>query len=413
MRTVARLVDGSLGLRGLSVTAIERVHDNRSDSVPVRAMFEEVNERLAGARPAEVVPVRVRHWFVVLPLACGLLVLAAIAPIERRDSPVASVDFEAISPESVTMNLERLADLLDGHELAEETELAAYGPALRELSEYVSTSGTVDLVAAERLSQLLDSLARTAAASDTAAAAAVATAFEGTMFDSSASDPSDRPFRFGSDEVADTGSSEPAVDEEPSTTMSSEFDPASVFRTLGEVASSVERSVGDVAASTSGDRTDAGSPDGEVRSGGYYTDWNEEMADAQAAKRAAIRQRGRGEAVAGEATQADDSPGDAAGRGSQPLDSGRAEQDAGLLELQAQDFLVDAELRAGGNTNSYLPEPEAGVRSVGGMGSRLRESLVAGVEIPVAIESVATGNRDLVAAYFGRLNSGSVQTRAP
>lgn len=406
---LARIVDSSLGLGLMVVTAAERSQDPAPGSLPERALFEEVGERLEAASPSQVVPAVVQRWFVALPLACGLVALAVSVPLGPPSATTVTEGLPTVSAESVSDSLERLALFLEDGERSDDDQLAGFAPLLRELREYLATSAALDEGVAERLSQLLDSMAQQAAASDSVTAGLLAAAFEGTMFDTSSAKHDDRPFQFGTEgsQTSDATVGDAAV------SMTPEFDPASVFRTLGEVASSVERALADAEGGSDLQRAGRAAPDSETRSSGYYTDWDDEMADAQAAKRAAIRQRGRAEAVAGAANQADDASGDAAGGGTQPLDSGQVEQSAGMLQLSTQEFIVQAELRDDGNTNSYLPEPELGARSVETMDSRLSDSLIPGNEMPVVLEAVVVGNRDLVAGYFGRKSNGRPQTSAP
>src|SRR5690606_829617 len=170
--------------------------------------------------------------------------------------------------------------------------------------------------------------------------------------------------------------SAPAPTPEGGEATTSDFDPASVFRTLGQVASSVRNELGPTAASAAGQGDETGAGVSQPSQGGYYTDWDEEMAGALAARMAAIRQRGRGEAVAGEASQSDDSPGDAAGRGTQPVTSGAEESPAKLAALQSEQVTIAAELREDGGTSTYLPEPEVHNQSELPLSSGVMQTLV-------------------------------------
>lgn len=396
-RVLAGRVDAALRLGSLAATATEHLPRSPSEPLPVRAMFEELEESLARSRPAEVVRPRLRGWFALLPASLGIVALSAALPLEHRSSRESFVEVEA-SVDQVASDLDLLATLLQQGAAEGDVQLERFVPELLQIKDEVDAAGTVDAVVAERLTEALESLATSAAASTSASARQLTAAFAEVAAGRAPGESPEQPFRFGSDEPTRAGSDR---SEDPTNAVKApDFDPASVFRTLGEVASALERQADGSRSETETASTEQGL--GSARSSGYYTDWDEEMAALQAAQRAAIRERGRGQAVAGEAAQSDDSMGDAAGRGSQPLEQGAAEMPASLLELAPEEFTIVAELREGGDTNSYLPEPVEGRPLETGMSTALRDSLVAGTEVPTSRETIVSGNRDVIAAYFGR-----------
>lgn len=396
---LARRVDEALGLGALVSTAIEHVPRVPAEALPVRAMFEEVHDRLSRSQPAAVVQPRFLGWYAVLPMTLGVLALSALLPLEHLSSRSDEATVLGVSPDQVSADLDLLASLLEQEAAETDVGLERLVPELRQFRDEVVGAGLVNEAAAKRLGEVMESLSSAAATSETTLGRQLAAAFEEVAANRPDFDAAEQPFRFGSDEPPSAAASADTVDQQ-GVVKSPDFDPASVFRTLGRVASALERQAG--AAPSEPGSESAGVDRNRRSSTGYYTSWDEEMAAEQAAKRAAIRERGRGEAVAGEAAQSDDSMGDAAGRGAQPIDSGAAETAASLLDLATEEFTVVADIRDGGDTNSYLPEPVEGRPLESGMSTELRDSLVAGNEVPISSESIVSGNRDVIAAFFGR-----------
>lgn len=403
----ARLVDRSLGLGALVSTSLEmlgrRGPQDATTPLPVRALYEELGERLAAAEPADVVPLRPPRWSLVLPLACGVFALAAVVPLQGAGT-APQLTGEQPPTSAVADDLRLLADVLESAP-AVESALSSFASDLRAVGQRIDAAGAIDEETTARLASLLESLAVEASTS---------TSFTGRLidagFDASRSGSGDRskdsePFTFGSERTAAEGSAQEPTSEGDETKVS-DFDPASVFRTLGQVASSVRDELGPTAASAASGADDTGAAVSRPSQGGFYTDWDEEMADALAARMAAIRQRGRGQAVAGEASQSDDSPGDAAGHGTQPVTSGAEESPADLAALKAEQVNLAAELREDGGTSTYLPEPEVRSQSDLPLTSGVMQTLVSASEGPTRVERVL-GSRDVVAAYFARGVSSS------
>lgn len=398
----ARLVDRSLGLGALVSTSLEllgrRGPQDATTPLPVRALYEEVGERLAAAEPADVVPLRPPRWSLVLPLACGVFALAAVVPLQG-DSTAPQLTNEEPSISSVADDLRLLADVLESAP-AVESSLSSFASDLRAVGQRIDTAGSIDEETTARLASLLESLAVEASTSTSLTGRLIDAGFDASRSGAGDRSADTEPFTFGGERTAATESA-PAPTPEGGEATTSDFDPASVFRTLGQVASSVRNELGPTAASAAGQGDETGAGVSQPSQGGYYTDWDEEMAGALAARMAAIRQRGRGEAVAGEASQSDDSPGDAAGRGTQPVTSGAEESPAKLAALQSEQVTIAAELREDGGTSTYLPEPEVRNQSELPLSSGVMQTLVSASEKPTHVERVL-GSRDVVAAYFAR-----------
>jgi hypothetical protein len=391
LRRVARVVDERTGLDPLLVTSYEAVVRKRASSLPQAALQEEVWDRLGGLDTAKAAPLTPpgRLWALVLVGAT----LALVPGLQRAVPNVSSPD--PMPPESVVEDL--VADVVS---LAEVLEAAAgvsdYTPLaarLRDIAQELESGAALDGSVARELGEVLSAVAQAAEVGVDETSLALREAFSEAGVGPAFTEQGPQPFTFG-------GEAQPITDatQEGTEGAASGFDPDSVFRTLGQVAAALDRALsgqGERVAG-SGDEPNAAQVGG---SGGYYTDWNDEMAEAMAAKRASIRQRGRGEAAAGEASQADDAPGDAAGRGTQAVEAGAAEPDAAGTAIE--EMLLEADPREGGRTMTYVPEPrweqDRVVRA-----PVVLPSLVLGAEAPVDPERVGAEHAAVVAKYFER-----------
>lgn len=360
-------------------------------------MFQELADRLSGVTPAEIVPHRLKLRLVQTAL-CGLaFALAMTVPI--RQTSTRSVAPVSVPSEAVTVaaDLLRLADVLDVHATDEAPLISGFASELRGLAQQTLEGRLETQALASLLTDTLDRLASAAQAHESPLGQALELAFAAAAGSETVDHGGPQPFQFGSSEGA---TSPTALEAQESGTT--DFAADDVFRTLGQVAASMERqvsattpdSVEESSSSAPSQASDA------VASGGYYTDWNEEMALAQSARNAAIRERGQGTAVAGAAERSDDAPGDAAGGGAQPLLDAPSDVDIGELGLGV-DVALAATLDEDGRTHAYVPNVLPGSLPIATTSGALVSALVAGREAPVGLERVAVGHRDLITAYFG------------
>jgi|GEM_PF-2387280 len=413
LAALARTADRKLGLRSLLASSWELTGSGTAPSLAGRALLEELRERLPEFEVSRVVGPRLVRWHGALPLAVALVVGAAGLPTPAVASdPGGGAD--AARPAEVAEDLRRLAHLLEAEPQGSAEQVAAVTNAMRELAARADRGElTVEELSAE-VSAVLDAVARTAEGLDPTLSEVIADA-RARGSDAPAPGESEpegpEPFRF--DGVATPGTVDDGTVAQASEEPGREggFDPASVFRTLGEVVTAAEEYAARVEGANAAGDEDAVSFDGTgTASGSYYTDWEEVMGEEFRARQAALRQRGRGEVAAGEAAQSDDAAGDAAGLGTQPLDQGAAEPPVDPLQVLGDPVALQAEERPDGRTVTLTPAPQAGEAGAAWDATRFASSLMASPERPTAVELFSAADASLIADYFSRGRTSAGRT---
>lgn len=400
----ARFLDRRFRLDDMAATVVSLPADDERSSSVGRALLEEFAERLRSVDVREALPLRMPRWFLVLPAALVLNGIAAVLPAAPRPAePMVAAEDRPADFQEVARQLSLISQALEAESDETTEDMAALGVAFRELGERVSQGRISQEAASEEVAALLEQLARSVRGTDTVLEAALQAASTASRVDATddlaGNENEPRPFRFGDSNTSDgddLASGPPAVSKE------STFDPSSVFRTLGEVATAIEDRAGDgnASAGDAGAETASSPPATGTSGGGYYTDWDEEMAAEMAARNAALRQRGQGQAAVGGASESDDAPGDAAGSGERPLDEGTDAAEFARQELQAEDVALSAVERVGGRMVTRTTEPVLGEDSVVGLETSFVASLVTVPEFPVRVDSVGIPHRDTIIEYF-------------
>lgn len=401
----ARFLDRRFRLDDIASTVVGLSAEEETISRVERALMEELSERMRAIDVREALPFRLPRWFLVLPASLLLNGIAAVVPEAPRPAPTVAVA-EGVVPdvEEVARQLTLVSQALDAESEDSIQDLTALSAAFRELGERVSGGRISQEAASEELAALLEQLARAVRETDSPLEQALLGDSSANRTDStddrSGSESAPEPFRFGD---GDTSSEDGEAAEAPAAaSRTSPFDPSAVFRTLGEVAKAIEERSNDGSATDGqvAQEAEAGAEATGASGGGYYTDWDEQMAADLAARTAALRQRGQGQVAVGGASESDDAPGDAAGSGERPLDEGSEVASFARQDLESEDVALSAVERVGGRTVTRVVDPTLGDASEAELEASLLDSLLAGPEYPARRDTVGVQNRDTIIEYF-------------
>jgi hypothetical protein len=408
MAEAARFLDRRFRLDDIASTVVGLPAQEGTISRVERALMEELSERMRMIDVREALPFRLPRWFLVLPASLLLNGIAAVVPEAPRSAhPDALAAGAAPDFEKVAQQLTLVSQTLDAESGDTAQDMAALSAAFRELGERVSGGRISQEAASEELAALLEHLARAVRGTDSPLERVLLGASSANRIastdDRGGTENAPAPFRFGDgDTSSEDGEAAEAAEAAAAASKESAFDPSSVFRTLGEVAKAIEERSNDGSA-TDGQvaaEAEAGAEAAGASGGGYYTDWDEQMAADLAARTAALRQRGQGQVAVGGASESDDAPGDAAGSGERPLDEGSDVASFARQDLEAEDVALSAVERVGGRTVTRVADPTLGDASGAELEVSFLDSLVAGPEFPVRRDSVGAQHRDTIIEYF-------------